>query len=270
MLDRPTTDTITRAGHMTEAEYDRERAKIAKTKAEAGVRWEQELARLFARSGWTQKELAKKEGLGETHISYLLRFGQFLDFCTTVGKSELVSSDSLSALTVSRFRGYWSRITEGRRDYLGIHNRDHFRAIAGMIANDPDAMRAKWQRKPPIPKAIGQTIAKTCPKGKWVSPDTIAAKADCTVENVHSVMDSMDRKPGSYGLKAERKKVGKETHYRIFKQDKMVSLDEMTEKLTPIIKGLEVEGKKHVAQRVPAEIARLVFQLKRLLDEWAE
>ena len=32
-------------------------------------------------------------------------------------------------------------------------------------------------------------------------------------------------------------------------------------KLTPIIKGLEVEGKKHVAQRVEAEIADLPYSL---------
>jgi hypothetical protein len=47
-----------------------------------------------------------------------------------------------------------------------------------------------------------------------------------------------------HGAKAERKKVGKEIHYRIFEQDKAVSVQELAEKLTPIIKALDAEGKK--------------------------
>jgi transcriptional regulator with XRE-family HTH domain len=264
-------EIVTRAGHMTEAEYDRERARIAPTKAgakaQAGVRWEQELARLFHLSGWTLVELAKKEGKSKSTISNWLQFGRFMAFAEKFH----VQVELTENLTLHHFQQYWALTGTGKKDDSGLHDRERFNEIIRRLKEAPIVDgRIFENRKKPIPKAIGQTIAKTCPKGKWVSPDAIAAKADCTVANVHSVMDSMDRKPGSYGLKAERKKVGKETHYRVFKQDKMVSLDEMTEKLTPIIKGLEVEGKKHVAQRVPAEIARLVFQLKRLLDEWAE
>jgi hypothetical protein len=264
MLDTQTSTIGHNSGHMTEAEYDRERAKIAKTKAEAGVRWEQELAALFHRSGWSGDELARKEGKGSSVISRLLKFGQFLSFLETqpIGnKSELMGN-----LSEGRFRQYWLTEVDGKFDKLGLHDRVRFRNIIQLMRERGET----GERKRPISKAIGQTIAKTCPKGKWVAPDVIAAKADCTVENVHSVMDSMDRKPGSYGMKAERKKVGKETHYRVFKQDKLISSDELVTKLTPIIKGLEIEGKKHSAQRVEAEIARLAALLKRLLNEWAE
>jgi transcriptional regulator with XRE-family HTH domain len=260
-------EIVTRAGHMTEAEYDRERAKIAKTKAEAGVRWEQELARLFHRSGWTQAELAKKEGKSHQLISNLIKFGEFLAFSENASYLEL--SQILPKLAVGRFVDYWGQTSGGKRRPL-VNDRERFREVARRILAEHEGWLKIGHRKPPIPKAIGQTIAKTCPKGKWVAPDAIASKADCTVENVHSVMDSMDRKPGSYGMKAERKKVGKEVHYRVFKQDKLVSSDELVTKLTPIIKGLEVEGKKHSAHRVEAEIARLAALLKRLLDEWAE
>jgi hypothetical protein len=62
----------------TEAQCDRERAKIRETygnnKQQASIRWEQELAALFYRSGWTQDELAKKEERRRTYIVYLLRF----------------------------------------------------------------------------------------------------------------------------------------------------------------------------------------------------
>ena len=69
---------------MTDADYDRERAKIPATKRdamnEAGVRWEQQLATLFYRSGWTQEQLAAKEGRPQSRISEMLLFGRFLNF----------------------------------------------------------------------------------------------------------------------------------------------------------------------------------------------
>jgi len=58
-------------------------------------------------------------------------------------------------------------------------------------------------------------------------------------------------------------------HYRIFKQNKMVSLDELTEKLSPIIEGLVAEGKK-TWRRWSANVAMLAAKLKRLLVELAE
>jgi hypothetical protein len=72
------------------------------------------------------------------------------------------------------------------------------------------------------------------------------------------------------GAKAERKRVGKEYHYRIFKHDKTVSLAELTEKLTPIVKELQIEGKKNMATMVPAKVAVLAEKIRRLLDELAE
>jgi len=74
----------------------------------------------------------------------------------------------------------------------------------------------------------------------------------------------------SYGAKAEWKRVGKERHYRIFKQDKTVSVEELITKLRPIVEGLKVEGKKNMATMVPAEVAMLAARLEHLLNEWAE
>ena len=72
-----------------------------------------------------------------------------------------------------------------------------------------------------------------------------------------------------HGAKAERKKVGNQIHYRIFKQDKKVSVEELTTKLRPIVEGLKAEGKKNMATMVPAEVAMLAARLERLLNEWA-
>jgi hypothetical protein len=54
---------------MPEEVYERERTRLREiygdSSKEAGARFEQELAKLFYRSGWTQEELAKKEYAGE-------------------------------------------------------------------------------------------------------------------------------------------------------------------------------------------------------------
>lgn len=43
----------------------------------AGARFEQELAQLFYRSGWTQEQLAKKEGKSQTHVAKFCGSGGF-------------------------------------------------------------------------------------------------------------------------------------------------------------------------------------------------
>jgi hypothetical protein len=74
----------------------------------------------------------------------------------------------------------------------------------------------------------------------------------------------------AYGARAEKKKVGSECHFRIFKLDKSVSVEVLTTKLRPIVEGLKAEGKKNMATMVPAEVAMLAARLEHLLNEWAE
>ena len=88
-------------------------------------------------------------------------------------------------------------------------------------------------------------------------------------DDAHRIMHNI-KTNRKHHVRVEVKKVGRETHYRIFKQNKTVSVDELTEKLTPIIDGLIAEGKKNMATMVPATVAMLAAKLKRLLDEWAE
>jgi hypothetical protein len=111
-------------------------------------------------------------------------------------------------------------------------------------------------------------IAKLRP-GKWYAAQALAQQSGITERDVHSVLRTMCWRP-QHGAKAERKKVGNEIHYRIFKQDKAVSVEELTTKLRPIVEGLKAEGKKNMATMVPAEVAMLAARLERLLNEWAE
>jgi hypothetical protein len=127
---------------------------------------------------------------------------------------------------------------------------------------------AQSRRKPMSPR-VGREMVAKLRRGKWYSAKDVADKAGATERDVHAVLQTMCWRP-QHGAKAERKKVGKEIHYRIFKQDKTVSVEELTTKLRPIVEGLKAEGKKNMATMVPAEVAMLAARLERLLNEWAE
>jgi hypothetical protein len=75
-------------------------------------------------------------------------------------------------------------------------------------------------------------------------------------------------KNGYFGCKVERKRVGTHTEFRIFKENKKISLDELVEKLTPIIKDLKAEGRKNMATMSPATVGYLAGMLEKLVDEW--
>ena len=96
----------------------------------------------------------------------------------------------------------------------------------------------------------------------------LARKPPIPERDVHSVLHTMCWRP-QHSAKAGRKKVGNEIHYRIFKQEKTISSDELIEKLAPIIKELKAEGKKNMATMSPASVAHLTGKLSNLLDEWA-
>lgn len=141
--------------------------------------------------------------------------------------------------------------------------------MRGLIEISHQAGEGATRRKPPLSRTVGRAIVAKCRPGKWHSLSEIALAVGTSKRDANAVLETMCWRP-SYGAKAEWKRVGTERHYRIFKQDKTVSVDELTEKLTPIIDGLMAEGKKNMATMVPATVAMLAAKLKRLLDDWAE
>src|SRR6186997_1214203 len=98
--------------------------------------------------------------------------------------------------------------------------------------------RKTLPRKSPMSPKVGRDMVAKLRSGRWYSTQAIAASAGITERDVHSVLHTMCWRP-QHGAKAERRRVGKEIHYRIFKQDKTVSLHELTTKLRPIVEGLK-------------------------------
>ena len=75
---------------------------------------------------------------------------------------------------------------------------------------------------------------------------------------------------GTYKTKCERKKVGKEYHFRLSPRDKQISVHELIEKLTPILKELEVQGRANAATMSPPTVRIMTAKIQKLLKEWAE
>ena len=120
-------------------------------------------------------------------------------------------------------------------------------------------------RRPSIGKSIKEHFA----DGNWYWPSLIAERIGADEAHVLDTINGMS-KNGYFGCRVERKRVGTHTEFRIFKEDKTISLDELIEKLAPIIKELKAEGKKNMATMSPATVAHLAGKLSNLLDEWAQ
>jgi hypothetical protein len=127
------------------------------------------------------------------------------------------------------------------------------------------------RRKLPISHNVGRDIVAKCRTGKWYPLSKIAEAVGASEFDTRTVVERMCwPSRTAYRARAEKKKVGNECHFRIFKLDRTVSVQELTTKLRPIVEGLKAEGKKNMATMVPAEVAMLAARLERLLNEWAE
>jgi hypothetical protein len=142
----------------------------------------------------------------------------------------------------------------------------------------PDAPTRK--RKPPSVvgptahngrdrRALGELVRAQFCDGKWHGFETIVAATGAPEKKVRSTLDLMMRW-GTYKTKCERKKVGKDYHFRLSPRDKQISVHELIEKLTPILKELEVQGRANAATMSPPTVRIMTAKIQKLLKEWAE
>ena len=245
------------AKRMTVAEYRLKRAEIRATYGDNAQErtgsFDQTLATLFYRSGWTPEELAKEEGKSRLWIERHARLGRFLDFVPmgTIPKK----------LSERRFRDYWERIE------VDPNERVSFRRVANLI--EDEVMLSKPQQHKP---AIADAIKATSADGAWHRLATITVKVQAVVpaateEDVDAVLTGMVAR-GSYNVFCEKKKGGQV--YRIVIGGKQkIDLVTLKHELGPIIEKLKAEGRKNMATMSPGTVAYLAFQMEQLIDKLA-
>jgi hypothetical protein len=140
---------------------------------------------------------------------------------------------------------------------------------AGRASPRSDAPTLTPKRKQPSRVRLGKLIKPQFSDGKWHSFETIVATIGAPAKNVWSTLDHMWRS-GTYKTKCERKKVGKEYHFRLSPAYTQISVHELIEKLTPILKELEVQGRANAATMSPPTVRIMTAKIQKLLKEWAE
>ena len=125
------------------------------------------------------------------------------------------------------------------------------------------------KRNRPSGVALGKLVRAQFSDGKWHRFETIVAATGAPEKKVRSTLDRM-RRWGTYKTKCDRKKVGKEYHFRLSPRDKQISVQELIEKLTPILKELEVQGRANAATMSPPTVRVMTAKIQKLLEEWAE
>jgi hypothetical protein len=123
--------------------------------------------------------------------------------------------------------------------------------------------------KRPSRLGLGKLIKAEFSDGKWHSFEAIVIATRGPAKKVWSTLDHMWRE-GTYKTKCDRKKVGKEYHFRLSPRDKQISVPELIEKLTPILKELEVQGRANAATMSPPTVRLMTAKIQKLLEEWAE
>lgn len=250
-----TASNVVTLGKMTAAQYDAERERIRETYGDKageaiGLR-EQALASLYRRSGWTQEELAEKEKLAASHMAKKLRFGRFLEICS--------SGTIPRNLSERRFRSYWERTDKSERN-----ERIRFKAVQELMQEE---ITLRKPRNSTLTKLILDRFA----DGKRHALATIVAACEAPAEEVENTLGYFGRTNNSYGVVMEKTPYGTSYKVRLVRPTKNrdARTSALLQDLGPIIEQLEAEGKKNMATASPAQVAMLTHKLKAILDKWA-
>ena len=248
---------------MTVDEFQQEKARLVAlygaAPREASDRRAQEFALLYAKSGWTQRELAKHEGISQSSMFHKLVFGKFLLWLITSCNQPWTRTDGY-------FRTLWETTNQTKTA------EERFAEIAEMIRTPPDTKETKEtpHSRKDVQRLSKQLIARFT-DGKWHSLADIAAAVEATRPMVRSIMDRIVRE-GTYETFAERRHAGKGSYsYRLVKGggkkiDLQVFQTEMKktlEDMDDLINGHQVHFSQSLMQTYFAEFRKVLDKLTR-------
>lgn len=227
------------------------RVAYGDTKKSAGTRFEQELAKLFYVSGWTQEQLAAEEEKSPQWIAQRLKLGQFLSFAenSTTGRK---TEKALFLLTERKFRDYWSE-TEG-------NDRQRFQSVIKLIELDNAPEEEGLLSIDEQVKMIVDQFA----DGKWHHLETITDFIGCDAGRALKKISK--RKNPHY----EQRKYGTSTDHRmVLGGSKKMDMAVLMKEVMPIINDLKKEGRCNMATMSPNHVFHLTDQLEKLIKKLA-
>ena len=227
---------------------------------------DQEMAKLFIDSGWTQQQIAERvsrvtgKPIQQQYVSYRINFGLFLEFTTTGGKAEIATN-----LTERRFRDLYRR-SEGKQETRFaqvLHSLEH------SIPQSIDAMR----NKPGLRNAVIERLSDR----QWYTVKQLAQKLEEVLPGVAeqqltASVGSIWRQPPE-GFKLEKKKLdARSVQYRLTKVrtqkdgEPPVAIINLYESAKPLIDELDQIGHMHECRMSPAAVRSIAIKLKKLFD----
>jgi hypothetical protein len=244
---------------MTREDFRQERALLlqhyGEAPGEAATMRAQAFAKLYARSGWTQEQLAHEEHKTQRWMSYQIVFGEFL---------LRTDSSKTKELKEFRFRGWWKSTAQTQttaQRYVQV-----------------EEMLDEAQQEPPIPtkrgsKRLAQQILEHFADSRWHNLSVIYKRLEATPKTIHTVLDGM-RLRGTFHTFCERRRASKDEggwQYRFVKHHgQRISYGVLVTELAPIVKGLKEQGQKNMATMSPGSVAILAHELEKVLEKLAQ
>lgn len=245
---------------------------------------DQELARLFLESGWSQEQLAvhlaKTWGkeVSPDWVAKRLRFGRFLSFFNTSGIEEEAPGASFKLpanLTERAFRTFWEA-TEAGGNYSG-HKASTEAALADerrRFGEVVEALKGAGLRR--RGKPVKKAIIAVAGRGQWLTAEqlreqvaeklndlvTTADVTDCLQKHIHPTPESPYR--------LEKTGEGETKKYRVVKVRGQVvgkkQIAEWTHQLVPLLNDLIREAQKDRVEVSLSALCALASKIKKVVE----
>lgn len=247
---------------MTVEEFCAERDRIRVTYGDGTrtpqAKRDQELARLYDKSRWTQRALAEIESIASSYTCYRLRFGRFLNWLLTNSEqAETLSAD----LHETRFRAYWTKTDKNMTETT------RFEDVKAMIDADHD--------KPATPRGKNIMVKRLLAEfgdGEFHAVRVMATKLDVPQEKLLTTLEGM-RLHGFHHTEAERRRAPATDggwRYRLRPhRGHVVPYDTLREELKPFLDELRYQGQQDQYKLAPFVFTNMAHKIEQALDKLA-
>jgi len=244
---------------MTPTEFQQEKAqlveRLGETAKEGSHKWAQGFAKLYARSGWTHRELAAAEHLSQQRITQLLNFGRFLIFLTTSGSHVKEPGER-------QYRTLWVGSDKTRTE------QQRFAAILATLDQSTEATGPAPSRH--AVRRLSQQIIAHFADGKWHQLRAMVEAVEADNATVKSLLDRMVEQ-GTFRIYAEKRPTSHGSFsYRLVKGGKKkIDMTAFKAESEGIVDEMWTYCTGHLVSFDQTTMRLLVAKLKQMIDKMA-